>query len=148
MPSDENISKTMWADREVLLRHLRRLNDRRWGTTLTAKFWCRVKVEAEPACWPWLGYRNRNGYGHMRVGNNVRLYAHRVSWELHYGKIPDGMLVCHRCDNPPCVNPLHLFLGSHADNHADRNAKGRQARGERHGRRLHPERFAQHNHTH
>lgn len=61
-----------------------------------------------------------------------------MSWELHFGPIPDGMLVCHRCDNPPCVRPDHLFLADHAGNIADSTAKGRRAAGERNGMRTHP----------
>lgn len=76
--------------------------------------------------------------------------AHRVAWTLSNGAIPDGLCACHRCDNPPCCNPAHLFLGTRADNNADKVAKGREAKGENfrarlkrgdlHGMRLHPER--------
>jgi HNH endonuclease len=83
-------------------------------------------------CWLWTGSVNRDGYGGLSIGGKTRR-ASRVSWELHYGPIPNGMLVCHRCDTPACVNPDHLFLGSARDNAHDAVAKGRNAAGERHG---------------
>lgn len=86
------------------------------------------RVRKTSGCWLWRGPRDGAGYGVVRVDGESRR-AHRVSWELHRGPIPAGMLVCHRCDNPPCVNPDHLFVGTHGDNQADKVAKGRQARG-------------------
>lgn len=93
------------------------------------------------SCWPWTAAQDGRGYGIMRVaGHNVR--AARIAWVLAVGPIPPGLHVLHRCDNPPCCNPSHLFLGTHADNMADMRAKGRAgntahperaARGERHG---------------
>lgn len=92
----------------------------------------------DSACWEWMAHRRWHGYGEMWVnGRNVA--THRFSFALANGPIPEGLFVCHRCDNPPCVNPDHLFLGTHDDNMADRSAKGRQARGDRQGARLHPE---------
>lgn len=74
-------------------------------------------------CWDWSGAkRTRGGYGRMKGG-----YAHRISWAIHHGPIPAGLLVLHRCDNPPCSNPDHLFLGTQKDNMADAAAKGRLA---------------------
>lgn len=78
-------------------------------------------------CWLWGGYKNSSNYGFTRVGGrgSKGILAHRLSWELHFGKILDGLHVCHKCDNPPCVKPDHLFLGSNLDNIKDRIQKGR-----------------------
>lgn len=86
----------------------------------------------ENGCWEWVGPRNIGGYGSVPRTRHGTGVAHRVAWEREHGPIPDGMLVCHSCDNPPCVNPSHLFLGTHRDNTNDKIAKGRQARGETH----------------
>ncbi len=84
-------------------------------------------VDRCDGCWEWRGYRNPKGYGFTRPGGRgvKGVLAHRLSWELHRGEIPEGMQVLHRCDNPPCVNPEHLFLGTNLDNIRDRVAKGR-----------------------
>lgn len=87
----------------------------------------------QSACWPWIGFRNKSGYGaiHPEIICGVKaITAHRAAWLLANGVIPDGMCVCHCCDNPPCCNPSHLFLGTRIDNNADRHAKGRTAKGE------------------
>lgn len=81
-------------------------------------------------CWEWPGTRNQQGYGIIdERGKKYR--ASRLMYERHKGPIPDGLLVCHTCDNPPCCNPLHLFLGTHKDNMQDAVRKGRLCTGER-----------------
>ncbi len=102
-------------------------------------FWARI--EKTDGCWLWRGGGLR-GYGifsSRRLGRHG--YAHRFAWEFTHGPIPDGLRVLHRCDNPPCCNPAHLFLGTQADNVADMWAKGRGAKGDRSGPRRHPERL-------
>lgn len=89
---------------------------------LVIRFWKRV-VKTEHGCWLFQG-RLDKGYGHIKENGLIRL-AHRYSWELHNGEIPDGLLVCHKCDIRNCVNPAHLFLGTHQDNNDDMWQKGR-----------------------
>lgn len=79
-------------------------------------------------CWNWGAYKDKLGYGHFWPVHRPGVLAHRFSWEIHNGPIPDGLFVCHKCDNPPCVNPDHLFLGSAKDNSQDMVAKGRAGR--------------------
>lgn len=87
-----------------------------------ARFW--AKVDKSDACWVWRGAQNGRGYG--AVGVNGRMQgAHRIAYTLTYGPIPAGLLVCHRCDNPPCVRPEHLFIGTYKDNTQDAWLKGR-----------------------
>lgn len=96
------------------------------------RFW--RKVNKTETCWLWTGYIEKRGYG--RFGYNYKtIEAHRMSWIIANGEIPEGMIICHECDNPSCVNPDHLFLGTHKDNTWDMVDKGRHGgsmRGKKH----------------
>lgn len=109
------------------------------------RFWSHVDSSGGLfACWEWKASRNKLGYGCSEI-NYRRYLAHRLAWELTQGSISDGLCVCHHCDNPPCCNPSHLFLGTSAENMRDMIAKGRNrqigASGERN--RRHKLTFAQ-----
>lgn len=99
-----------------------------------AGFWARVGVKDKDECWEWTGYKIKTGYGRLGVHGKNEL-AHRVAWTLTNGAIPDGLCVLHKCDNPPCCNPNHHFLGTKLDNVTDMRSKGRDnyLNGEAHG---------------
>jgi hypothetical protein len=104
------------------------------GMPIKDRLQCKILLNAETGCWEWTAYKLRTGYGTIIIDGIVHR-AHRVSYEVHCGEIPDGLYVCHRCDNPSCINPEHLFLGTQSDNMEDMHSKDRGAdlRGTKHG---------------
>lgn len=99
---------------------------------LEERFWSKVEMIPFHSCWEWMGaptMTNRSGsYGEIRLGGrkDPKILAHRASWIIHFGAIPEGKFVCHKCDNPGCVRPDHLFLGNNQDNMNDMKKKKRQ----------------------
>lgn len=99
-----------------------------------ARFWEKVKIGGPDECWPWQAATGPKGYGVFGTGGaKATKLAHVYAYELKNGPVPKGLCVCHSCDNPPCVNDTHHFLGTRADNNADMRRKGRHARGETNG---------------
>ncbi len=93
---------------------------------IETRFWRFVGEKLDNVCWEWQGNKNSRGYGIITDGKNkTTVYAHRISYEIHCSSIPSGMCILHKCDNPSCVNPDHLFLGTYKDNMVDMVSKGR-----------------------
>ena len=92
--------------------------------TTADRFWGKVQKGPDDQCWHWVAYKRPDGYGQFYLDGKT-VTAHRTAWQLTSGRIPNGLCVCHKCDNPSCVNPGHLFLGTMTDNIRDRDAKGR-----------------------
>jgi len=90
----------------------------------TKRFWSKVEMGKPDECWEWRAYRNQDGYGKYMLNGRVES-AHRIAWQMNWGDIPDGLCVCHRCDNPACINPAHLYLATHQENMDDMREKGR-----------------------
>lgn len=105
------------------------MTEREYFERACSRFWSRVDIHGSNECWPWLlPPHDPFGYGGFWFEGRTHA-SHRMAWLLTHGRIPKGLCVLHRCDNPPCCNPAHLFLGTKSDNALDRHRKGRTSTG-------------------
>lgn len=106
-----------------------------FSETIESRFWPKVSIGTMEQCWMWTGSKLPTGYGRIGRGQDglVPIGAHVLSWIIHNGAFDSNLCVCHKCDNPSCVNPNHLFLGTQQRNLEDMRSKGRQTFGESHG---------------
>ncbi len=125
----ENCGKEWDADKNCRKFCSTRCTHEGLRVSIEESFWLKVEILEGDLCWRWTGAIGGGGYGALGIPQRR---AHRVSWELHYGPIPPGILVLHSCDNPPCPRPDHLFLGTQVDNVHDMLQKGRGQTGEKH----------------
>lgn len=93
------------------------------------RFWAKVDKTIISDCWLWTGAKASYGHGRFTVHTKIVVRSHRFIWEILHGVIPEGMVICHKCDNTACVNPEHLFMGTQADNIRDMHLKKREIRG-------------------
>lgn len=93
------------------------------------RFWKHVNKNTKSGCWEWTGSKDKKGYGSFCIKTRKTMLAHRFSYKLHFGNFSQHLFVCHHCDNPACINPKHLFLGTRYDNILDMMLKGRQNKG-------------------
>lgn len=131
-PTNDQLKNLRWMTSREIHAH-RREEGLIPAPDMAARFWARVAKGAPNACWEWQGAKlsGNRGYGRIRrpgpQGMSGEIGAHRLAWEVVHGAVPPGMSVLHQCDNPPCCNPAHLFLGTQLDNVHDMIQKGRNA---------------------
>lgn len=129
---EKKYSDSMWASRRFCSHRCAGRGKPKWHVSIRDKFFFHVFPEPMSGCWLWDGPQtSRGGYGQFAFGDRRNIKAHRYSYELHKGPIPDSLFVCHKCDTPACVNPDHLYVGTAADNAADAVSRNRSCRGQK-----------------